>query len=249
MTLEYSTYAGDWYCNMNLSTEMELPASRETILTFFERVQKSYPSMRNFYTRETGDFVLEEDKEGSGSQRFLSIETRRICSGFLNPPSVDEAMEQHDLVLELIPYMLSVSQLDCEALDYLLGFDYNYRGNHDQLISDVLGGSPAYASFTNIPGSQVLNFEPNITIALEESCRRQARLMVETRTNAYQVRRGEFSEENISVFFTVREYGSLDPSTSFIDTLHSLRENSDELLEQCVIEQVLQPLASAIAAQ
>jgi hypothetical protein len=248
MTLEYSTFAQDWYCNMNLSTEMQLPAGRETILSFFERIQKSYPSMRNFHAREAGDFVLEEDKEG-GQQRFLSIEPQRICSGCLCPESIESAMEQHDLVLELIPYMLSVSQLDCEALDYVVGFDYHYRGNHDQLISNVLGGSPAYASFTNIPGSQVLNFEPSITIALEESCRRQARLMVETRTNAYQVRRAEFSEEQISVFFTVRQYGSLSPDTSFIDTLHSLRENSDELLEQCVIEQVLQPLASAIAAQ
>ncbi len=118
----YSTLADDWNCNMNLSTEMQLPAGRETILGFFERVQKSYPSMRNFYTRENGDFVLEEDKE-HGQQRWLSIEPRRICSGYLNPPSAEEAMEQHDLVLELIPYMLSVSQLDCEALDYVLGFD------------------------------------------------------------------------------------------------------------------------------
>jgi len=32
-------------------------------------------------------------------------------------------MEQHKLVLELAPYLLSVSPLDCEALDLLFGFD------------------------------------------------------------------------------------------------------------------------------
>ncbi len=169
----YSTLADDWYCNLNLSTEMQLPAGRETILGFFERVQKSYPSMRNFYTRENGDFVLEEKEEGQ--QRWLSIEPRRICSGFLNPPSVDDAMEQHNLVLELIPYMLSVSQLDCEALDYLLGFDYLYRGNHDELVSAALGGPPAFDAFAELPGCGVLNYEPTVTIALDESCRRQAR--------------------------------------------------------------------------
>ena len=35
----YSTLADDWYCNLNLSTEMQLPAGRETNLGFFERVQ------------------------------------------------------------------------------------------------------------------------------------------------------------------------------------------------------------------
>ena len=70
----------------------------------------------------------------------------------MNPAEVDAAVGQHELVLELIPYMLSVSQLDCEALDYLMGFDFLYRGNHDQLVADALGVSPAYESFSKIPG-------------------------------------------------------------------------------------------------
>jgi len=111
---DYSNLADDFYFNMNLNTEMALPAARETILGFFERVQKNYPTMRNFYTRESGDFVLEEDKE-QGQYRWISIESRRVCSGYVNPPTIDAAMEQHKLVLELIPYMLSVSPLDCEA--------------------------------------------------------------------------------------------------------------------------------------
>jgi len=244
----YSTLADDWYCNMNLSTEMQLPAGRETILGFFERLQKTYPSMRNFYTRENGDFVLEEDKE-HGQQRWLSIEPRRICSGYLNPTNIQDALEQHNLVLELIPYMLSVSQLDCEALDYILGFEYLYRGNHDEVVAEALGVSPAYDSFSQIPGAGVLNYEPSVTLSLEDSCRRQARMMIETRTSAYQVRRNEFPEEVISVYFTLRQYGSLGPETSFEDTLKGLREHSDELVEQCVIEQVLHPLAQAISAR
>ena len=78
---DYSTLADDFYLNMNLNTEMALPAARETILGFFERVQKTYPTMRNFYTRESGDFVLEEDKE-QGHYRWISIESRRVCSGY-----------------------------------------------------------------------------------------------------------------------------------------------------------------------
>jgi hypothetical protein len=246
--LLYATLAEDFYCNMNLNTEMALPAGRETILGFLERVQKTYPSMRNFFTRENGDFVLEEDKEG-GQQRWISIEPRRICSGFLNPPTIEEAMEQHELVLDLIPYMLSVSKLDCEALDYMLGFDYQYRGNHDQLVAEVLGVSPSFASLAAIPGAQMLSHEPTLTIALEDSCRRQARILVETRTNAYQVRRQEFAEENITVYFTVRQYGSLGHDASFQHTLRSLREMCDELMEQCVVDQILRPLHRAIESR
>src|SRR5262245_15453658 len=151
---DYSNLADDFYLNMNLNTEMALPAARETILGFFERVQKTYPTMRNFYTRENGDFVLEEDKD-QGHQRWLSLEPRRICSGCLNPLEIDDAAKQHQLVLELIPYMLSVSPLDCEALDYMMGFDFSYRGNHDALVADVLGAGSALEGLLDTPGSQM----------------------------------------------------------------------------------------------
>ena len=54
----YSSLSDDFYVNMNLSTEMELPGGRESVLNFFERLQKKYPTMRNFYCREKGDFIL-----------------------------------------------------------------------------------------------------------------------------------------------------------------------------------------------
>ncbi len=73
----YASLADDFYINMNLSTEMELPTSRETILHFFERVQKNYPSMRNFYCRERGDFVLEEDKDRGKRARQSSSGTAK----------------------------------------------------------------------------------------------------------------------------------------------------------------------------
>ncbi|MGH7201828.1 MAG: hypothetical protein ACREJB_14570 [Planctomycetaceae bacterium] len=244
----YGSLADDYYVNMNLNTEMRLPEGRETILDLFERVQKSYPTMENFYTRENGDFVLEEDKE-QGHQRWLSLEPRRICSGYINPQDPDEALEQHLLVLKLVPYMLTVSPLDCEALDFMVGFDFSYRGNHDQLVAEALGAGTALEGLMEIGGARVLNYEPSMTIGLDESCRQQARLMIETRTNAYQVRRGEFPEDQISVYFTVRQYGSLQSGTTYEQTLLKLREQSDYLMNTFVIEQVLKPLAQAIATR
>lgn len=243
----YNTLADEYYVNMNLATAMALPAARETILGFFERAQKAFPTLRNFYTRDNGDFVLEEDKE-SGHYQWISIESRRVCSGYLNPPSVEAAMEQHRLVLQLVPYMLSVSQLDCESLDFLMGFDFVYRGNHDALVAEALGTSPALDGLLAMSGARVINFEPTLTISLDEACRVQARLMIETRTNAYHVRRGDYPEEAISVFFTLRKYGSLGPETSFEETLERLRDQNEQLLSQCVVDQILRPLAQAIAS-
>ena len=53
----YATLADDFYINVNLNTEMALPAGRETTLSFFERIRKQYSTMRNFYTRDNGDHV------------------------------------------------------------------------------------------------------------------------------------------------------------------------------------------------
>jgi hypothetical protein len=244
----YASLSDDFYVNMNLSTEMELPTNRETVLHYFERVQKQYPSMRNFYCRDKGDFVLEEDKD-QGNYRWCTVEARRLCSGYVNPNSVEEALAQHKLVLDLAPYLLSVSPLDCEALDLLFGFDFTYRGNHNQLVAEALGLSPALERMLDVSGATAINYEPSITLALDEDCRVQCRLSIETRTNAYQVRTGEYPEEQLSVYLTARQYGSLGADLTYVKALENLTEVCHEMVDRYVIDNVLHPLARAIATK
>jgi hypothetical protein len=225
---------------------MELPANRETILHFFERIQKTYPTMRNFYCRDRGDFVLEEDKD-QGGYRWCAIEPRRVSSGQVNPETIQSAMDQHRLVLELAPYNLSVSTLDCEALDLMFGFDFTYRGNHNQLVAEALGVGPAMERLLDIPGATVVNHEPSLTVALDEECRLQCRLSIETRTNAYQIRTGDFPEEQLSVYVTARQYGSLSPEATYGDALSRLAGICHEMIDSYVIEHILRPLARTIA--
>ncbi len=56
--------------------------------------------------------------------------------------------------------------------------------------------------------------------SLDEDCATQARLNFESRTTGFHVRTGEFGEEQLSVYLTVRRFDSLDPMsrlfTSFI---------------------------------
>src|SRR5262245_24959779 len=107
----YSSYSDDFYVNMHLNTEMDLPGGRETLLHYFEQVQRMFPAMRNFYSRDQSEFVLEEEKD-RGHYRWTTVEARRVCAGHVNPTSVDEAMRLHRTVLDIAPYALSVSPLE-----------------------------------------------------------------------------------------------------------------------------------------
>jgi hypothetical protein len=243
---QYNSIADDYYVNVTLHTEMELPQTRETVLHLFEQVRKQYPTMRNFYTRDKGEFVLEEDKD-RGHYRWSTIEHRRVSSGYVNPQSVEEALEQHRLIMELIPYDLSISPLDCESLNVMYGFDFAYRGNHSELIAEALGMTPAFEKITQVRGGQLLGADPSIQFALDEDCRLQCRLSVEARTSAYHVRTKEFPEEQISVYFTVRRYGALEAGETFVSAMKKLADVCQEMIEGYVVDNVLRPLQQTIA--
>ena len=244
----YISDADEFYVNVNLNTEMELPNNRDTVLHFFEQMKKGFPELRNFYTRENGDLVLEGDKDQE-SYRWLAIEPRRLCSGQMNPPSLDEAFRQHEMVLDLAPPLLTISLLDCEALDVMFGFDFNYDGNHDEVVAVALGVGHGMEGLFELPQAQVINYEPSLTLALNESCQLQCRLAIETRTNAYQVRTREFGDDQISVYFTVRQYWGSGPDQSFLESLRRQREVGEELLQQAVIPRIVRPLAQVIASR
>ncbi len=243
-----SIESDDFYVNMNLNTEMALPTSRDTVLHYFDQMKKAFPDLRNFYTRESGDLVLEGNKENE-SYRWLAIEPKRLCSGMVNPKTMEETYRQHELVLDLAPHLLTISVLDCEALDVMFGFDFTYDGNHDEIVAEALGVGPSLEALLDRSGTRVISFEPSITLALEDTCRLQARMSIETRTNAYQVRTGEFGDDQISLYFTVRQYWGQGPERSFIEAYRRQRTIGEEMLESAIIPRVITPLARAIASR
>ena len=145
------------------------------------------------------------------------------------------------MVLDLAPHLLTISLLDCEALDVMFGFDFTYDGNHDEVVAEALGVGPALEGLLEVPGARVINFEPSLTLALDESCQLQCRLSIETRTNAYQVRTGEFPDDQISVYFTVRQYWGSGPEQSFLDSFRRQREIGEEIVQQLVIPRIVRP--------
>ncbi len=243
---QYGAFSDDFYVNMNLGTEMELPQGRESVLHYFEQVRRRYPMMRNFYSREKREFVLEEEKE-SGAYRWVSIEAKRVNSGVVNPESYESACEQHRQVLELIPFELMVSPLDCESLSVMVGFDFTCRGNQNEILAEAIGIAPGLEKFSGLPYGQILSVEPAIQFALDEDCKTQCRVSFETRTNAFQVRADEFPEDQLSVYLTVRRYDSLGPDESYASEFERLASLCRDLVDEHLVSSVLLPLQKAIS--
>jgi hypothetical protein len=242
----YSSLCDDFGIYVYVNTRMELPNKRETVLHFFDSLQKTFPEMTDFDCRESGEFVLEEDRE-QGSYRWVGLESRRICSGYVNPPAVEEADKQHERVLEVAPYHLDLSALDCEALDVLFAFDFLYTGNHDEVVAEALGRNTPLEGLLDMPNARVLNYEPSLMLVLDDACRLQCRLNIETRTNAYQLRTGQFPEAPISVYFTVRQYWGKQGGKSFQESYRHQRQVCQELVDSHIVPQIIRPLAQTIA--
>lgn len=244
----YSSLCDDFGVYVYLNTKMDLPTGRESVLHFFDSLQKTFPQMTDFEVRDNGEYVLEEDRE-QGSYRWVTLEGRRLSTGYVNPPDLEAADAQHDRILEVAPYYLNFSPLDCEALDVLFAFDFMYSGNHDEVVAEALGFNSSLEGLVQIPGARVINYEPAVMLSLDDSFRQQCRLAIETRTNTYQVRTGQFPEAPISVYFTVRQYWGRGPFKTFGESYKHQRKKVQELVDAHIIPGVVRPLAEAIEAK
>ena len=66
-------------------------------------------------------------------------------------------------------------------------------------------------------------------------------------TTAYHIRMGEFPEDQLSVYLTVRRYGSLEPGESFDQALQHLFKTCRDLVDNYMLDGILRPLQETIA--
>jgi len=247
MLNSYGSFCDDFYADMYISTELDLPKERDTLLAFFERIQKQFPSMGSFYRRQSGRYCLEESTDG-GQYRWVTVEADRIGAGFVNPPSFEDAYCLDRLVIELSPYMLGVSHLDIDSLDVTFAMDFDYQGNHDEIVAEALLGSTAFSCLLDLPGSKAIGFSPTLVIALDEGCRTQARIGIESRTTAYEVRSGKYKpEEPITLYFTIRGHPRADEKFDALKAFERQCSLAEELMAEKILPNFVRPLVSAIA--
>ncbi len=244
----FSAFCDDFYVNMRLSTQLNLPHSRETVLHFFERIQKDFPSLTRFRKHENSDLCLEENREND-AYRWVTLEQRRLLSGHVNPPSIQDSLKLHQLLLELAPYNLGLSPVEIDYLDVLFGFDLSFRGNHDEVVAEGLLQSSPLAGLLEEEGAKAVDIQPSITVALSDDCRLQARVDIVTRTNSYQVRTGDYSNDVISVYLILRRYWGDRPKEPMEQIFAGLSEKAESLCSTFVVPRLLRPLSTAIASR
>jgi len=247
MINSYGSVCDDFFVEMYVHTKLDLPVQRDTILSFFERIERQFPSMSSFNRLEGNGYRLDEGHT-TGEYRWVGMETDRIVSGVVNPSDLEKAYDQHRFVLEIIPYLLSVSHLDIDCLDISFAMDFECTGNHDEIIAEALLADSGLGCLSDIPSSKAVNFSPSIVFSLDEGCLTQGRCSIESKTGIYESAKQKQGEtEPITLSFTVRRYPSskevFEPSKSF----EYQSQLIEELMTERIIPHLVRPLTSVIA--
>ena len=248
MSNPFGAFCEDFYVNMRLGSQLQLPHNRETLLHFFERIQKRFPTMTRFRKNDNNELNLEEDRAAE-SYRWVSIEQKRISAGHVNPSTVEESLKLHTMLLEHAPHLLGISPVEIDYLDVLFGFDLGFSGNHDEIIADSLLADSPLTCLAEEKGARPVDFQPTVTVALSDDCRLQARIDVVTRTNSYQVRTGDYSDDVISVYLILRRYWGDRPRESMEQIFASMAERAEQLCHDHILPRVVKPISTAIASR
>jgi hypothetical protein len=136
-----------------------------------------------------------------------------------------------------------------DYLDILFGFDLSFRGNHDEIIAESLLQDSPLACLLTEPGAKAVDIQPSITVSLSEDCRLQGRVDIVTRTNSYQVRTGDYSNDVISVYLILRRYWGDRPKEPMEKLVAQMAERGEALCFEQLIPKVLKPISSVIASR
>jgi hypothetical protein len=242
----YNLLCDDFYLDMYVNTELELPTASDTILAFFERIQKQFPSMGNFYRRDN-NYYLEEDGS-TGRYRWMVLERDRIGSGVVNPTSPEDVYPQDKLILELIPYMLAVTSLDIDSIDVSFGMDFDYRGSHDEIIAEALLSGSAFTGLIDLPSCRPIDLSPSMVVALSDDNRLQARISIESKTSIFEPgEKDQPADRAVSLFFTVRQYRKPEGKFDVLKSFENQCRIGEELMAEKIVPLFVRPLMNVIA--
>ena len=82
----------DFYVTSRLFLKLDMNLERETILHFFDRLRKEYPSLNKLRRPDGGSLVLEEEPNERGSRRWIRLDTRSLRFGHFAPPDVGNSL-------------------------------------------------------------------------------------------------------------------------------------------------------------
>src|SRR5262249_3088083 len=128
-------------------------------------------------------------------------------------------------------------------------FDFVYQGNHDEVIAEALAASTPFESLMQQPGARTLHYEPSMVVSLDEKCRLQARLWLESRTNTFPVQSGQYPRAPSNVYLMGTQVGGKAAPASLVESYRNQRRLAQELVDAMVIPNVLRPLHQTISSK
>lgn len=250
MSVAFGANCDDFHIATRLFLKLDLGLERETVLHFFDSVRKEFPNLRKLRRREDASLLLEEEETEDGAKRWLRLDPSAVRMGHYNPPGMDEASRLAGVVLKMAPYHLTLGELDYDHLEVVIGFDLEYRGNHDQLVAETFfSDGPLAGLLAHDSVHQTIDAQPFLGISLTESCDTQVYLEIKSRTSTFEVRTGHYDTQPLSVFLTLRRYWGFQSDESLIDVHRDLSERAEEWASSRIVPLVVNPLAQAIASR
>ncbi len=243
----YATLADRYGIHVGLRTRLPLPHSRETVLGFFASLQKALPALKQLSLADNA-IALETDKNDP-YYRWVVLQQDLLASGCTDLEELTSAMAQHEVVLNLAPYHLSINHLDVHSLDVSLGFDFVYPGNHHELIAEALGGSLLEARALQLSRARIVGFAPEVKFALDDEGQLVCSVALEPRGSVSEICQGQAPSEPLGVWLAVRRKGPFEPGIPFTDVLKELSERVFELADSFFIPAFVEPLAREIASR
>jgi len=240
----FATICSDFYVNQKISLSVDLPKVQESATEMFERIRKEIPEFERIRPFD-GEVAL-ETQVIEGRYQWVGLRPRSISSGLVNPSHIDDAYNLHRLVLELVPYYLSLTPLHVEFVELVYGFDLPARENRNNVVMQTLLGNTPLASLADESVEPLLDVQPRIGFALNEACDLQAFVEVKTRTSASEAATQVFQDEPISVFLTVRKNGPIQAIEELESTFSRLAGHIEHIAEHRVVPDIVVPLHQAI---
>ena len=240
----FSNLCSDFYVNQKISLCVDLPKVKETASDLFDRIRKEVPEFDRL--RPFENELAMETSEVDGRYQWVGLRPKSIGSGSVNPVQIEDAYHLHRLLLELMPYYLSVTPLNIEFIELVFGFDLHARENRNALVMRTLLGDSPLASLVDDNIEQLIDVQPRIGFALNEACDLQAFVEIKTRTTAAETATQMYQDEPISVFLTVRKNGPIQDLEDLGATFNRLSGHIEHIAEHRIVPDVIVPLHQAI---
>lgn len=243
----YGALCTDFFINQKLSLRLDLPSERETILGLFDRIRKERPQM-NRLRRLDGELSL-ESREDEPHYEWMALRRTSIRSGSVNPEVMEDAAKLHETILHVAPFFLTISPIDIEYLEVVFGFDLETEANRNEVVFDALIGDSALAGIIDRDRESLLDCQPFVSFALDESRQTHAIIDVKTRVRASEHESGRFQNNPITVYCTIRQHGPFKSVDELPQLFKRLMRKAEQVADERVVPKVLMPIRDVIMSR